>query len=106
VHAPALRRWGTLLLGALVFIPAGLIAALGAGDVSGRVLGVVGAAFGVYLAAGAFFPRLLRFGGRRVPLPVVVLVVAGAANLAEGRAGWGALCLTGAIFVAVAGTRE
>lgn len=98
---PAFRRWGALLLGALAIVPFGAITALASPDALGIMLGVGLAASGVYIAAGAFIPRLLRFGGPAVPLPIVISTIIATISLAEGRPGSGAMWLAVAALVAI-----
>lgn len=102
---PAFRRWGALLLGALS-VPLGAITALGSPDALGIVLGVGLAAFGVYIATGAFIPRLLRFGSPAVALPIVVSTLLATIRFAEGRPGSGAMWLAVAALAALISARS
>lgn len=94
-HVPAARRWGALLLGALLFLPAGVIV-LTTSVGPARWLGAAMIAFALYLAAGAFAPRLLRFGGPAVPAAAALMIVAAALQFADGEPLWGAFCLVAA----------
>lgn len=91
---PALRRWGALLLGAALIFPAGILTMFAASGSADVVLGVGVAAFGIYVTAGAFVPRLLRFGGPKVSLPVVIFTINATLQFAEGRLLSGALWLS------------
>jgi hypothetical protein len=74
-EVPASPRWGALL-GAVVLVPFGFIL-LTSSDSTEQLLGIGLMALAVYLVAGAFVPRLLRFGGGDVPIHVAVPVMLG-----------------------------
>lgn len=101
---PALRKWGALLLGALLMLPGGVIAALSASGAVEFTLGAAMAGFGVYLIVGAFVPRLLRFGGPyggpAVSLAVAILTIAATIKFADGHIRSGAVRLAVAAFLA------
>lgn len=89
-EVPASRRWGALLLGAVVLVPFGFIL-LTSSDGTEQLLGMGLMALAAYLVAGAFVPRLLRFGGDNVPIHVAVPVMLGALKIAEGELIWAAV---------------
>lgn len=89
-EVPASRRWGAPLLGAVVLLPFGFIL-LTSSDSTEQLLGMGLMALAVYLVAGAFVPRLLRFGGGDVPIHVAVPVMLGALKIAEGELIWAAV---------------
>lgn len=91
-HVPAARRWGALLLGALLLLPIGVIV-LTTSTGPARWLGAAMIAFALYLVAAAFAPGLLRFGGPAVPGAAAVMIIGAALQFADGEPLWGALCL-------------
>ena len=92
-EVPASRRWGALLLGAVVLVPFGSML-LTSSDSTEQLLGLGLTGLAVYLVAGAFVPRLLRFGGGDVPVQVAVPVMVGALKIAEGELIFAAVCLS------------
>ena len=94
------RRWGALLLGAVLLLPSGFIVlASSAGPERWLGAGLIGLA--AYLVAGAFIPRLLRFGGPTAPVYVAVPVMVAAMSFTEGKLLLGAVLLcAAAVFVA------
>lgn len=92
---PTARRWASLLLGAMVLLPAGVIVVTSASGLE-RWLGAAMIAFSLYLGAGAFVPRLLRFRSPVVPGAVAAAIIVAALRFAEAEPLQGAFYLVAA----------